>query len=157
MEVDVRLDTRRLWRSLALLVLVGILAVAAFSNRDRIARLLFPEGDAAPTAMVKAAVKDFLDGRLMPDDPRVTARMASDLKRLAQLPHGQFIAFEKEPRVIAALPQDAPTWMRLVGSVRYRAPLGDAFLGEVTVEVVKEGDTWKVDRILVRHLAPVEP
>ncbi len=152
MEVDVSLYTRRMWRSLALLALIVVLVIAAFLGRGRIARLLSPAADAPSTGEVEAVVRDYLDGRLAPDDPRITPRMAADVERLAQLPSGEFIAFEEEPRVIVLSPQDAPTWAHLVGSVRYRAPAGGVFVGEVAVEVVREGNAWKVDRILVRPL-----
>ncbi len=157
MEVDVSLYTRYVWRTIGLVFLLLLLVVAVFLSRGRIMQLLSPAADAPSTALVKAVVEDYFDGRLAADDPRITPRMAADVERLAQLPPGAFIAFGEEPRVIALSPEDAPTWARLVGSARYQAPAGGVFLGEVTVEVVKEGDTWKVDRILVRPLMSVEP
>ena len=157
MALDLTVYSREIRRSLALLVLVVVLVIAAILSRGRIARLLYPAVDAPSTALVKAVVEDYFDGQLAADDPRITARMAADVERLAQLPHGAFIAFEEEPRVIALSPEAAPTWARLVGSVRYRAPAGEVFVGEVTVEAVREGDAWKVDRILVRPLVNVEP
>ena len=157
MDVDVNMDAWQLRRRGALILSVVLLLVAAFFAREHVVRLLSGWGDGPSVAEVKAVVRSYLDGELSPDDPRIPERMVADLERLAQLPHGEFIAFEEEPHIIAATPEDAPTWVRLVGSARYRSPTGKVFLGEISVEMVKGADEWKVDRILVRPLVNVEP
>ncbi len=152
MEID--LHWGQTHRRIVLLVILVLVTAAAVA-------LLRPHLPALQTAqeerVAQEVVRDYLNGVLTPDDPRITGRMAEDVARLAELPHGEFISFEKKPHVIVLSPEDEPTRARLVGSARYRSPAGKVFLGEITVEMIRGEDGWKVDRILVRPLVNVEP
>ena len=101
--------------------------------------------------VAQGVVRDYLDGVLTPDDPRITGRMAEDVARLAELQPTAFEAFTTR----AIVPARSENRAYVVMGVRYRAPAGETHVGEVSVAMVRDGDAWKVDRIWTRPLLRV--
>lgn len=146
MEIDLRWgETHR--RIVLLMILV--LATSAF------VALLSPHlpamREAQEVRLAQDIARDYLNGHLAPDDPRLTERMAEDVARLTDLRPAAFEAFTTRPIVPARDENRA----YVVMGVRYRSPAGETYVGEVSVAMVREDDAWKVDRIWTHPLLHV--
>ena len=143
---------RRIAGFFVLFVLVLLVAFIGY-------RVYTANGNTGLENRTKTLIRAYLNGDLTAHpgayEDMATERFMADIEKLREAEKqagGQvertFIRFVRKPTVTVIFPPDGePTWKRLTAVVVYRVA-GSTLMGQVDVDFVKVGETWKADRIL---------